>query len=590
MLLEKLVEYANVQLATDLPPAGYQAQPIRYIVDLDATGSVHGLIDTASNEEKRGAIRLAPHAKRAMGIVPKLLADTSEYVLGIARNDPKNPSKPERVAQQFAQFQETVERCAADTKLPGVVAVEAYLKSLEPGVAPGWLPKDFDSSATITFRVGGRLPIDDPTVRAWWAASRAPEDDVSGDSSMGCIICGNVGPVLERHPLKIKRIPGSMPQGYDLISANAAAFESYGLKASKIAPTCATCAEAYGNALNAILGNKTTSLWSGGLAYAFWTDPKAPGNPFAPVALLKTPHDVPGQVAALLKAAHAGKQDALFLDPTAFYCVALGASGARVVVKDWIDTTVGRAQESFARYFALQDMVTWDGQPGIPLPLSSLARAVLRQGAKMTDVPPDVVTRALLQLAYKGTALPDDVLFMAVRRNRAEQSITRERAVLIRMAIDGVLNPDELKENKMAGLDRDRTDPAYVCGRLLAIADQIQFAALGKVNSSVVDKFFGSASSNPGLVFPIINRDAQHHLKRLARDNSKAKRRLEAQMDHVASMIQDYPPRLTLREQGLFGLGFYHQRAFDRAARIAGSEAKIARAAEQKLNNPDNEE
>lgn len=586
MLLEKLVEYTQVQLSQTAPPAGYQKGPIRYILALAPDGQPEGMFDTATRDLKRGETRLAPHAKRSVGIVPKLLADTGEYAFGIPRNDAKKKPNLERIDQQFDQFRDLAVRCAAETNEPSVMAVASFYETFEPGSAPDWLPPDYDASATITFRIGPTtFPIDLPSVRAWWAASRAPDtSEGAAGNIMTCIVCGAIGPVLERHPLKIKGIPGGQVLK-DLISANAGAFESYGLKASMTAPTCSTCAEAYGNALNALLDDEQTHLWTSGLAFAFWTDPKA-SNPFEPVDLLKRPDDKPAEVARLLTAFFRGDTDPLLIDPTAFYSVALGASGSRVAVRDWIDSTVGNARRSMARYFALQQMVEWNGEPGNPLPLFMLTGATVRR----KETPPDIVVQSLMRLALHGTSLPDDVLFMAVRRNRAEQRVTRSRAALIRMVLDGGEDITVLKENRMAGLDSSRPDPAYVCGRLLAIADQIQFSTLGEVNSSVVDKFFGSASSNPGLVFPIINRGTQFHLKRLARDNSKARRSLQAQLEDVAAMIDDYPPRLNLREQGLFALGFYHQRAADRAARKSASEAKKARTQEQPSDDGGDEE
>jgi CRISPR-associated protein Csd1 len=558
VLLERLREYADVQLAGTLPPPGYQSIPVQYIVELDRHGVAHGAVSTASKEDKRGQPRLAPHAKRAMGIVPKLLADTGEYVFGIPRNDPKKPANPERVAAQHRQFRELVEQCAADTDEPSVRAVATLLASHKPGDKPDWLPADYDATATVTFRVEGRLPIDLPSVRRWWSASRVPEGgDVA--AAMTCIVCGKVGPVLERHPLKIKGIPGGQILK-DLISANAAAFESYGLTASETAPTCAQCAEAYGNALNSLLASRETSIWSGALAYAFWTEPREEAG-FVPMSMISEPGKHPQEIARLITAIHRADPDPLLLDPTGYYTVALGASGARAVVKDWIDTTVGHALKSIGRYFELQRMVDWDGSTGEPLPLFRLAGATVR----FKETPPDEVTKSLIRLAFDGTPLPHDLLYLAVRRNRAEQTVTRARAILLRMAFESGKPIDEVKESTMSGLDASRTDAAYVCGRMLAIIDRIQWSALGDVNASVIDKFFGSASSNPGLTFPILLRGAQFHLNKLARDKPGTRVNLQRELEETSELIDGFPARLNLQDQGVFALGFYHQRAHDRA-------------------------
>jgi CRISPR-associated protein Csd1 len=559
MLLEKLREYAVVQLGQDLPPAGYQKQPIRYFIGLRSDGRYEGLIESQSPDAPRGELREAPHAKRAMGIVPKLLADTGEYVLGIPRNDPKKPPKPERVAQQHAQFMDLVEDCA---KVTGELSVAAVARFLRDGAQLPLKDRErIDAGQTITFRVDGRFPIELPSVQAYWAATRAPRADSNGidDTSRAeCIICGTVGPVLDRHPLKIKGIPGGQIQK-DLISANAKAFESYGLEASRIAPTCGACAEAYGNALNALLADKSTSVWTKELAYAFWTEPRKKSG-FAPAPLFTRPQDRPEEVRALIESVWSAKA-ATSLDPTRFYAVALGASGARVVVKDWIDTTVDDAKSRLARYFLLQELVQWDGKPSTYLPLSWLANSTVHE----KGTPPPHVGRSLLRLAFSGHPLPLDVLYQTVRRNRAEQAVSRPRAVLIKMVLGsrGLIKMEE--PGVMAGLDPKDDHPAYLCGRLLETLSQIQFVALGQTNTTVVSRYYGTASAAPQTVFPSLLRTASAHLRRMHRDKGGAHNRLDRELQEILWLLDNRFPRMfNAEDQGRFALGFYHQRAFNR--------------------------
>jgi len=153
MLLERLREYALVQMADTVPPAGYQQQAIRYVIPLDLDGHANRPIDTSGPEVKRGELMMSPHAKRAMGIVPKLLADTGEYVLGIPRNDPTKPANPVRVAKQHEQFKALVLVCAKDAGDPLVGAVATFYEMYEPDSEAFELPDNYDPSATMTFRI-----------------------------------------------------------------------------------------------------------------------------------------------------------------------------------------------------------------------------------------------------------------------------------------------------------------------------------------------------------------------------------------------------------------------------------------------------
>lgn len=555
MLLQKLTHYAENRLS--LPPPMYQEQAVRYRIALADDGRYLGCFDTADPKvpaAKNGERCMAPHVKRAYAIKPKLLADTGIYALGLAGPD----AKPDRVAQQHDAFVALVEHCATTTGERSVNAVATFLRNLDTATLD--LPADFNPSATLTFRVGELYPIDLPPVRAYWAGLQAPEEGGGATSHLTCIVCGRSGPTLERHPLKIKGIPGGQIVK-DLISANAGAFESYGLRASLTAPTCQSCAEAYGNALNDLLANELTRIWVSGLAYAFWTEQPA-GISWAPV--ITKPEANEAEVKQLLASYRTGRAAAVDLDPMPFYAVALGASGARVVVRDWLDTTVGEAKRRLGRYFALQELVDPYGEPGMALSLARIGNSTVRDPRK--EEPPPLVPRSLLRLAFAGDPLPLDLLFLAVRRNRADQNVTRERAMLIKMVFGSQPSAAEGEESTMSDLDLANREPAYLCGRLLATLDVIQQRALGNPNATIIDKFYGTASSAPASVFGTLMHGAQAHMGKLRRDHKGTFNALEEQLEIILEPLETFPTTLTLQDQGLFALGFYHQRAANRRA------------------------
>jgi CRISPR-associated protein Csd1 len=551
----------------------YQEQPIRYVISLNSDGGYLALLDTVdptNTSTKRGVRRLAPHVKRAVGIRAKLLADTGEYVLGI----PQAEARSARVRQQHEMFVELASACARAMDEPAVAAVARFLAEVEPSQLN--LPADFDPGATLTFDVDGTYPIDLPRVRAYWATMQGAADiDEEAGSAGGrttCLICGRVRPVLQRHPLKIKGIPGGQMSGTDLISANAKAYESYGLVNSLIAPTCHDCAEKYGNALNALLSDDDTHLRVGSQVFVFWTIEE---STFRPGRLLSTPDAV--EVASLLGAAWSGRAAAIEVDPLAFYALALSASGARVVVRNWIDTTVGEAKRRLGRYFALQALVGRDGAEGEWLSIRRLANATVRDPTK--DTPDAAVVDGLAGLALGGRPLADDILFQVVRRLRADGRITRERMALVKMVLGS--NPPRSREEveAMTRLNVDHPNPAYHCGRLLSLLNDIQYQALGDVNATVVDKYYGGASATPGAVFGLLVKNANHHLAKMRSDAAKerAARAMQARLRDMMAAIPDFPETLNLRDQALFALGYYHQQAADRAA--ARERREAARAA-----------
>ena len=116
----------------------------------------------------------------------------------------------------------------------------------------------------------------------------------------------------------------------------------------------------------------------------------------------------------------------------------------------------------------------------------------------------------------------------------------------------------------MVQLDPDNRAPAYLCGRLMAVLENAQRAALPNVNATVVDRFYGTASTAPASVFSRLLRGVQPHLAKLQRDNRGAYVAIQNRIEEILSGLPGDPgfPRiLTLQEQGIFALGYYHQRA-----------------------------
>ena len=115
-------------------------------------------------------------------------------------------------------------------------------------------------------------------------------------------------------------------------------------------------------------------------------------------------------------------------------------------------------------------------------------------------------------------------------------------------------------------LNKEHPSPAYQLGRLFSLLVKVQRRAIGQnINADIRDKYFGSASATPALVFPLLIRNAQNHI-------SKAKaygydQLIGAVLDKIDNA---FPQTLSLEEQGLFALGYYHQQADKKTEEAAG--------------------
>lgn len=578
MLLQRLVEYAN---RLPIQPPLYNEAALRYVIELTSEGRLLSpqptdTADPSSPRTKRGQRRLVPQVVRASGIKPLLLADKADYTLGFVSLD----AKTERATAAHVAYMELLAQCSQVTREPAVEAVLKFLSNVP--LQQMQLGDNFDSSGLITFRVDGVFPIDLPSVQAFWSNENDPEARaVAGGGQtilMQCLVCGNVRPVLGRLQGKIKGVPGGQTSGTSIISANAEAFESYGLEASLIAPTCSLCGEKFTKAANALIAGSESHITTNTSVFIFWTREEVSFNVYS---LLSDPK--PEQVKSLIDSVRSGRQPAE-IDDVAFYATALSASGGRTVVRDYIDTTVGEARRNLGRWFASQEII--DPERTVPQPLSlyALAFATVREPKDL----PTHTSPALVRSALAGTLLPMELLYEAVRRNRAEQAVTRPRAALIKLVM---ISRRILEEDTMVELDMGNKDAAYLCGRLLAVLERAQVRAIPGVKAGIVDRFYGTASSAPASVFGRLMRGLQANLSKLERDEPGTHTALQIQLEEILAKLDGFPRTLTLEKQGLFALGYYHQRAEGRArARERSEQRKAGQAANAGLEegNVDN--
>ena len=130
-------------------------------------------------------------------------------------------------------------------------------------------------------------------------------------------------------------------------------------------------------------------------------------------------------------------------------------------------------------------------------------------------------------------------------------------------------------------------DPPYNLGRLLAVLEGLQDKSTEYQlkGAGVIERYYGSASSAPASVFPLLLRLARHHLHKLSKIGEKGSR----DAHFIEKVIQDtlslmpcagdgqppsFPRVLSLEQQGRFALGFYQQKAHEAQARAAAKAAK----------------
>jgi CRISPR-associated protein Csd1 len=127
------------------------------------------------------------------------------------------------------------------------------------------------------------------------------------------------------------------------------------------------------------------------------------------------------------------------------------------------------------------------------------------------------------------------------------------KAYLLRKA--RIQNNDNLKEVLSVGLNEKTTKVEYLLGRLFAVLEKAQQDTNPDLNKTIKDRYFSSASATPAVIFPILLKLTQHYIAK-----SEYKYIAEKRIGEIMNQINEFPSYLTLEKQGIFALGYYHQR------------------------------
>jgi CRISPR-associated protein Csd1 len=605
VILQALYQYANAEgLVTD---PDFPHLPVGWLVRVTAEGRLAGFVDTrveVTNSGRKPKLLAknfpVPYQTDRSGTkAPShFLVDNAKYVFGQPTAD--KPFDEREGAEKAASFRRRVADCVAATEDAGARAVLLLLESLASGDGTVELPPDCRSNDLFAFVYTpdvDQLVHCRPAVQDYWrrlrqAARAAGSRPAAEGPAFECMITGAPISAPGLFP-KLKNIPGANTSGAPLVSFNAAAFTSYGLKGNENGPISAEAAEAAATALlrlfhpafpdprpeqgQATLRRRNYHL-SSDTAVAYWSNTRAADGFLDDIAILFEPD--PGIVADTYRSIWRGRA-APIDDAGQFYALILSGAQGRVVVRDWYTTPVREASEHLAQHFADLAIVRNTPKPkGAELPpvlaLRTLLSALAPFGRR--DAIPSALATAVFHAAIGGTVYPISLLQRALERTRAEIGKSDwadlERRDARAALIKAVLNrrrrrqPQSSYPELTVSLDPSNASPEYLCGRLMAVIERLQQLAMPDVNATVVDRFFGAASATPRAVFTRLLRNARHHARKAREDAATGgtARWLEGQLDAIIAHFDvannGFPAFLDLEQQGLFVVG-YHQQRYD---------------------------
>ena len=554
----------------DAPPIGYAPERIGALISLRPNGAVASLTDLrdTSGRKRLAPVMLVPQpVKRTVAISPNFLWDKTAYALGLTAGEGK------RTVQEHAAFRNRHAEWLEGTEDEGLQAFLAFLDAWDPaGPMPqGWNDEVLDANVAFALdseRLAGICLHGRDAARAAWTTVRSTE----GDGAL-CLVTGHHAPTARLHP-SVKGVWGAQSSGASLVSFNLDAFTSYDHAQGDNAPVSEEATFAYGTVLNRFLVTDSGHrVQIGDASTVFWADAEGIVAEEAEdiFGLVFTPQQDDAEqtkkVAQKLDAIRQGRPlreiDPVLAEGVRFHVLGLAPNAARLSVRFYLEDTFGAIVSNYQRF--LSDIAI-EPAPRAPVVLWRLLAELAVQG-KRENVPPGLAgdwMRAILT----GGRYPQTLLAAALMRVRADQSVNALRAGILR----ALLTRNHGEEVPVAR-DIDNEHDAYQLGRLFAVMEAAQYAALGRVNASIADRYYASASSTPARVFAPLLRGLRVHIAD-ARKHGQGGWLEPRVAEIVARLPPDLPTSLRAIDQGRFAIGYYHEKSH-RPARDDGPEKDV---------------
>lgn len=594
MLVQALAEYADHYLAEELNDAAWEMKPVPWLLEISKQGTFLNATqrmktETRGKKQVQVPMRMSmPRSpvNRNSGEHPLLGTDDIAYVLGIGPWTPDKSTEKEKAEKHHEAFVTLIGKAAAETGDAALAACTRFYANAEEVKEARNALREAKPGTLVALSVGEPL-VERESIQRFWrkhyqAAFAERMEGIDGE----CMISGKFGPIASTHE-KIKGVAGLGGQaaGVALMSFDKEAFRSYGWEQNRNSPISPDRALAYVLAFNDLLKqDKGRRKDIAGIGFLYWLRNQSDLD-----ALDLMDRADPEQVKKLLSFDPRSEPDA-----NRFYMIAVSGNGGRLRVHHWSDLALTQVKENLRNWHEqLRVEFPWDEPAPVRLwqllyaldregkPDEHTVLALLRRGIEGLPLGYSVLSRALTRLRHPGGG---DAKEKAGGKKSDPMSLARLRVPtgLIRMCINDLFRRQEGAIKMSEGLDQNCTIPAYVCGRLMAEFENLQRSSSeSEVNSSILDRYFALASTYPAVAFPKIENLAQKHLRKLRRDKPSAAYAIDGRLQVLHSLLQPsssgaYPGKLGLDGQGLFALGYYHQKARSRSQAQERNQANAA--------------
>ncbi len=561
MILQALDNYYSRLLEnteTEIALPGFSTEKICAVAVIDKDGNLLQLKDIRGGEGKKKypISMMVPQSFKRSGSKahekPFFLWDNTGFVLGSDNKDDKD-----KALLKFDNFKKMHIGLLKSSQEQQAIALLSFLSKWNPDDAGKFDNWEDLSGSNVVFQLDGQRSYlhQNPILKQIWI-------DKSDDGGVKyvkatCSVTGQIADVPNIHPA-IRGVRDAQSSGAAIVSFNADAYESYLKTQNYNSPVGREVVFSYTTALNYLLsGVSGQKMLIADATTVFWTEQQSPMEGLFGISL--DPSDAQlaenRQLREFLEAVRNGSKLPLeIIEDVKFYVLGLAPNASRLSIRFWYVSDVGDISRKIGQHFRdLKIIKSGDNDPEFPGIWRVLNET---KNKKSKDDAPPTLAGALVRSILSGSAYPQGLLNAIINRIRADQSINYIRAAVIKAILvrkSRIFNNKKLEVSM--SLDTENKNVAYLLGRLFAVLEKTQKDALPGINSTIKDRYYSSASATPAAVFPILLRLAQHHIEKAEYGYTNDKR-----MQEIINDISEFPRHLSLDEQGMFAIGYYHQR------------------------------
>ncbi|MEE0211511.1 MAG: type I-C CRISPR-associated protein Cas8c/Csd1 [Negativibacillus sp.] len=515
----------------------------------------------------------------------------------------------------------------------------------------------------ISFKVDGIPIVCQEGVQAWWSEYRkqfGKDDDKKGSEQSLCLITGKPTVPLATVPvINGLQTVGGHTKGEALFCFDKTAFQSYGLSQSANAPVSEEAFGVVKDALNDLLAgspamyrrdkkrnfNPNAPIFSG-MKFLHWYDCQLePEEDLIQSEFFTITNESPEETQEemsqpsseelqsrkqteelqkremadrMIREVGSGKNPPI-LD-SQYYILLLSGNNGRAMPRRYEHGSYRTLQENQKLWREdLKLQSSWKNAEISDIPLQNrLKHLVVMKGKKsgkefseqmrreLAGITPSIVMSVL-----NGTPLPDAVAVRALSYIQSQMLNAKEDSkgdaipdgVACQWLKVWLIRKHRLQQKEAVlkvNYDRDFPNAAYHCGALMAIYADLQRAAMGDLNATLVQRFYASASRTPTLVLGTMERMGEIYLGQLCKENKYGLAKIyENRLNDTYAFFgtdgeHRFPGVLNLEEQSYFVLGYRQMSAqmnVDKlAAKAARQEADKAKTIDQNQDESQEEE